>query len=147
MTFKTVTFAAIGALALGAASAGPSLAASEKISASLTPSAEVPAPKDAHGKGELTGTYDPATKKLEFTATFGGLTGPATMSHLHAPAPTGQSAGVEIPVSGPTESPIKGDFTLNDVQAKNLADGMTYFNVHTKENPKGELRGQILMVK
>ncbi len=148
MSVKTITLAAIGALALGVAATGPSSAAEEKVSASLTPSAEVPPPSaNAHGKGELTGTYDPATKKLEFTATYSGLTGPATMAHLHAPAPTGKAAGVEIPIAGPVESPIKGDLTLTDAQAKNLTDGMTYFNIHTKENPKGELRGQILMVK
>ena len=147
MTFKTVTFAAVGALALSAASTVPSFAEAMKVSASLTPSAEVPAPTDAHGTGELTGTYDPATKKLDFTATYKGLTGPATMAHLHAPAPTGKAAGVEIPIQGAVESPIKGDYTLTDDQAKNLTDGMTYFNVHTKANPKGELRGQILMVK
>ena len=144
MTFKSVTLAAAGALALGAASIMPGAAAPMTISASLTPSAEVPAPKDAHGKGELTGTYDPATKTLTFSVTYSGLTGPATMAHLHAPAPTGKSADVEIPVKGAVESPIKGEYTLTDVQAKNLTDGMTYFNVHTKENPKGELRGQIL---
>ncbi|MCX8255433.1 CHRD domain-containing protein [Beijerinckiaceae bacterium RH AL1] len=148
MTVKTVTLAAVGALALGIASVAPSQAEEMKVSASLSPSAEVPPPSaDAHGKGELTGTFDPATKKLSFTATYSGLTGPATMAHLHAPAPTGKSAGVEIPISGAVESPIKGDYTLTDAQAKNLTDGMTYFNVHTKANPKGELRGQILTVK
>lgn len=147
MTFKSSIFAATCALALVAASAAPSLAATENVSASLTPSAEVPPAKDAHGKGELTGTYDPATKKLEFTATYSGLTGPAIAAHLHAPAPTGKDAGIEIPIKGSLESPIKGDFTLTEEQAKNLTDGMTYFNIHTQENAKGELRGQMLLVK
>ena len=148
MTVKTVTLAAVGALALGIASVAPSQAEEMKVSASLSPSAEVPPPSaDAHGKGELTGTFAPATKKLSFTATYSGLTGPATMAHLHSPVPTCKSAGVEIPISGAVESPIKGDYTLTDAQAKNLTDGMTYFNVHTKANPKGELRGQILTVK
>ena len=147
MTIRTPILTAICALALSAACAAPAFAAPEKVTASLTPSAEVPSPKDAHGKGELTGTYDPDTKKLEFTVTYSGLTGPATMAHLHAPAPTGKAADVEIPVKGSVESPIQGDYTLSDAQAKNLADGMTYFNVHTKTNPKGELRGQMLMVK
>lgn len=147
MTFKSVTFVAVAALAIVAASTVPGAAAPMKVSANLTPSAEVPAPKDAHGKGEMTGTYDPATKKLEFTVTYSGLTGPATMAHLHAPAPTGKAADVEIPIKGSVESPIKGDYTLSDAQAKNLTDGMTYLNVHTKTNPKGELRGQILPVQ
>ena len=146
MTFKTVTFAAVGALAMCVASAAPSFAASEKVAASLTPSSEVP-PAKSSAKGEMSGTYDPSTKKLDFTVTYSGLSGPATMAHLHAPAPTGKNASIEIPIKGAVESPIKGDYTLTDDQAKNLTEGMTYFNIHTKENPGGELRGQILTVK
>lgn len=146
MTLKTFILAATGALAICGASIAPGSAKPMKVSASLTPSSEVP-PTVSDGKGELTGTYDSATKKLEFTATYSGLTGPATMAHLHAPAPTGQDAPIEIPIKGSVASPIKGDFTLNATQAKNLTDGDTYFNVHTQENPGGEIRGQMLLVK
>lgn len=44
-------------------------------------------------------------------------------------------------------SPIKGEVTLNETDAKNLTDGMTYFNIHTQKNPKGELRGQVMVGK
>ena len=146
MTFKTVTLATVGALALCAAATSPSFAADMKVTASLTPSSEVP-PAKSQAKGELTGTYDPSTKKLEFTATYSGLTGSPTMAHLHAPAPTGKNSGIEIPIKGALESPIKGDYTLTDDEAKNLTDGQTYFNIHTEKNPGGELRGQMLTVK
>ena len=95
----------------------------------------------------LEGTYDPATKKLTWDVTYSGLTGPATMAHFHAPAPVGKPAGVEIPIKGTVASPIKGEMTLTEVEAKNLTDGMTYFNVHTQKNPKGELRGQVMLQK
>ena len=36
---------------------------------------------------------------------------------------------------------------LPEDQAKNLTDGMTYFNVHTDKNPKGEIRGQVKVSK
>ena len=146
MTFKTVLLGAAGALALCAASIASGNAEPMKVSASLTASAEVP-PTASDGKGELTGTYDPATKKLAFTVTYGALTGPATMAHFHAPAPTGKDAPIEIPIKGSVESPIKGDFTLTAAQARNLADGNTYFNVHTQKNPGGEIRGQVLLGK
>ena len=146
MTIKTLTIAAAGALALCALSAAPGVAAPMNVSASLTPSAEVP-PAKSQAKGELTGTYDPSTKMLDFTVTYSGLTGPATMAHLHAPAPTGKNAGIEIPMKGALESPIKGEYTLTDEQAKNLTDGDTYFNIHTQANGGGELRGQMLTVK
>ena len=135
-----------GVLALLVAAAGLSHAAPMNVTASLTPSAEVPATK-SDGSGTLSGTYDPATKKLDFTVTYKGLTGPATMSHFHAPAPTGKDAPIEIPIKGSVESPIKGEFTLTAKQAKNLTDGMTYFNVHTKANVGGEIRGQVLVEK
>ncbi len=146
MNLKTISVVAAGAIAICAASAAPSYAEAMKVSASLTPSSEVP-PAKSEAKGDLMGTYDPSTKRLEFTATYSGLTGTATMAHLHAPAPTGKDAPIEIPIKGSVASPIKGDYTLTDAQAKNLADGDTYFNVHTKENPGGEIRGQMLMAK
>lgn len=146
MTLKSVSLAAAGALAFCAGAAGVSQAETMKVTADLTPSAEVPAAK-SDGSGMLTGTYDPSTMKLTLTATYKDLTGPATMAHLHAPAPTGKDGPVEIPMKGPVVSPIKGDFQLTKAQAKNLTDGMTYFNVHTAANPGGEIRGQVLVGK
>ena len=146
MTMKSICLATAGALALCAVAAGATRAEPMKIAASLTPSAEVP-PAKSDGKGSLTGTYDPSTMKLEFTVTYQGLTGASTMAHFHAPAPTGKDGPIEVPIKGSVASPIKGDMTLTPEQAKNLTDGMTYFNVHTAANPGGEIRGQVLMVK
>ena len=144
MTIKSVTVAAMGALALLGATVAVSHAEPMKVSASLTPSAEVPASK-SDGAGTLTGTYDPATMMLNFTVDYKGLTGPATMAHFHAPAPTGKDGPVEIPIKGAVTSPITGDIKLTEAQAKNMTDGMTYFNVHTGANPGGEIRGQVLV--
>lgn len=117
-----------------------------KISAELNGGSETP-PNDSKGTGNLTGTYDPSSKKLTWDVTYSGLTGPATVAHFHAPAPVGKPAGVEIPITGNVSSPIKGEATLTEAQAKNLTDGLTYFNVHTSKNPKGELRGQVAVAK
>ena len=119
-------------------------AAPETIKAELTSGAESP-PNSSQAKGTLTGTYDPASRKLTYDVTYENLTGPATMAHFHAPAPTGKPAGVEVPIKGSVASPIKGEATLTEAQAKNLTDGMTYFNVHTDKNPKGEIRGQVII--
>lgn len=134
------------ALALLSAPLAVARAATENVKAELTSSAETPA-NDSKGTGTLTGTYDPASRKLTYDITYTGLTGPATMAHFHAPAPMGKPAGVEVPIKGSVASPIKGEVTLSDAQAKNLTDGMTYFNVHTAKNPKGEIRGQIMVAK
>ncbi len=110
--------------------------------ADLKASSEVPA-NDSKGSGAVTATYDTATKKLTFTATYKDLTGPATAAHFHGPAKAGANAGVAIPVKDMTPSPLKGEATLTDEQAKQLADGLMYFNVHTAANKGGEIRGQV----
>ena len=134
---KLAAAAALLAVPLAAANA-----ATETVMATLSSGAETP-PNDSKGMGTLTGTYDPSSRKLTYDVTYEKLTGPATMAHFHAPAPSGKSAGVEVPIKGSVSSPITGQVTLTEDQAKNLTDGMTYFNVHTDKNPKGEIRGQV----
>jgi CHRD domain len=111
--------------------------------ADLKASAEVP-PADSKGSGALSATYDPASKKLTYTVNYKDLTGPATAAHFHGPADAKTNAGVVVPVKGAVTSPIKGEATLTDAQAKDLADGKLYFNVHTAANKGGEIRGQVM---
>ena len=110
--------------------------------ADLKSSAEVP-PVDSKGSGALTANYDTATKKLVYTVIYKDLTGPAVAAHFHGPADAKTNAGVVVPVKEMTASPLKGEATLTDDQAKALADGMMYFNVHTAANKGGEIRGQV----
>ncbi len=110
--------------------------------AALTASADTP-PNDSKGSGALTATFDTASKKLDWTVDYSGLTGPAVAAHFHGPAPVGKAAPVEVPLTGDLSSPIKGSATLTDAQAKDLADGMMYFNIHTAANKAGEIRGQM----
>lgn len=102
---------------------------------------EVP-PKQVGGTGELTATLDTASKKLTYTLTYSGLTGPASAAHFHGPAAPGKNAGVQVPIK-PPESPAKGTVTLTSEQVSQLEHGQWYVNVHTKANPGGEIRGQV----
>src|SRR5260370_34372428 len=68
--------------------------------ATLTPAAEVP-PTDSKGSGALTASYDTATKKLTYSATYKDLTGPAAAAHFHGPADAKTNAGVVVPVPAP----------------------------------------------
>jgi hypothetical protein len=111
--------------------------------ADLKASAEVP-PVDSKGSGALTANYDTATKKLTYTVTYKDLTGPATAAHFHGPADAKTNAGVVVPVNGAMASPLKGEATLTDAQAADLAAGKWYFNVHTAANKGGEIRGQVM---
>ncbi len=136
--------ASFGAAAL-AASLLPFAARAEmmEFGASLNGASEVP-PKGIKGTGELKATLDTATKTLNWTLTWSGLSGPATMAHFHGPAAAGANAGVAVPIKG-TTSPDKGSATLTDAQIADLEAGKWYVNVHTKANPGGEIRGQVTM--
>src|ERR1700712_3825025 len=141
MIFKTgIAIAASVSAVLLTSSA--SFAESLSVKADLQASSEVP-PTTSKGTGAVTGTYDTSTKVLTWSVTYSDLTGPASAAHFHAPAPKGKNSGVEIPIKGELASPITGTATLTDEQAKNLTDGMTYFNIHTAANKGGEVRGQV----
>jgi hypothetical protein len=116
-------------------------AATETYVAELKASTEVP-PNDSAAAGTLTATYDTTTKKLTYSVSYTGLTGPATAAHFHGPAAAGANAGVAVPVKD-VASPIKAEATLTDAQAADLQGGKWYFNVHTEKNKGGEIRGQL----
>lgn len=131
----------IAALALGAVTfAGP--ASAEKLKATLDGKSEVPAiTSSATGTADL--DYDAASKKLSWTVTYSGLSGPATAAHFHGPAEAGKNAGVAVAIPNAASSPVKGEATLTDAQAADLLGGKYYINIHTAANPGGEIRGQV----
>jgi len=136
----------LAALAFAAiAAAAPAYADMVKYKTDLTGPGEVP-PTTSKGTGSIEATYDTATKMLTWSGSYSGLTGPETAAHFHGPAAVGKNAGVLVPVDA-KESPFKGSATLTDEQAKDFADGMIYFNIHTAANKGGEIRGQMTMEK
>ncbi|SAK43614.1 CHRD domain-containing protein [Caballeronia fortuita] len=114
------------------------------LKANLQPSSEVP-PRVSKGHGVVDATFDTDTKILTWTATYADLSGPVTMAHFHGPAPVGQNAKVQVPIDKKAlASPMKGQATLTDQQVTDLMAGQWYFNIHTQENPTGEIRGQMM---
>lgn len=137
MTLRPLT-----ALAAALLLAAPALAATEHFHADMAGPSEVPANTTA-GTGTVDATLDTATKKLAYTVTWSNLTGPATMAHIHGPAPAGKNAGVIVPLGDSPTSPITGSATLTDAQIAALENGMYYVNVHTDTHKGGEIRGQL----
>jgi len=131
----------VAALSLASLAAN---AATVKLKADLKASSEVSA-SNSSGSGTLTATLDTDTNELKYHVEFSGLTGPAVAAHFHGPAAEGTNAKPQIPVkASPLTSPIDSQATISAEQAKDLLDGKWYFNLHTADNPKGEVRGQLL---
>jgi hypothetical protein len=121
----------------------PAFAETVNLKAAMNAASEVP-PTSSQGKGEVTATYDTATKTLSWKGSYEGLSGPATAAHFHGPAAPGKNAGVVIPIfTGTPKSPFEGKATLTDAQAQQLLAGEWYANVHTAANKAGEIRGQL----
>lgn len=132
------------ALALCFLASSAAFADTVALKANLQPSSEVP-PRVSHGHGTLDATFDTSTKSLQWTVTYGDLSSPVAAAHFHGPAPVGQNAKVQVPIAkSDLASPIKGSATLDDKQAADLMAGQWYFNIHTTQNPSGEIRGQVL---
>lgn len=114
-----------------------------RIPVNLTTVAEVPTVTgSAGGSGYITlvGT------SLYYDIDFGGLSGPATAAHIHGPADATHAAGVEFPLAGATgtSGTLEGEQKLTSDQLTNLLAGFNYVNIHTGNNPGGEIRGQVV---
>jgi hypothetical protein len=142
-------FLAVGGLALAGALT-LAQAAPVSFDVPLTGPQEVP-PVQTPGSGTAKLTYDPSTRVVTWDVSFSGLTTQATMAHFHGPAAAGKNAGVKIWISqkGNMEmtSPVSGQATLSEDEAKMFEAGDMYINVHTKTNPNGEIRGQVVPPK
>lgn len=136
-----LTYASLIAAAILTAS--PAIAETMTFTAELKASSEVP-PNPSTAAGSVTATFDTATKVLSWKGTIAGLTGTATMAHFHGPAEPGKNAGVMVPSPGVTAGAFEGQATLNDAQVTALMAGQMYFNIHTAQNPGGEVRGQVV---
>jgi CHRD domain len=124
-------------------------AAPVSFSVPLSGAAQVP-PVSTSGTGTADLTYDPTTRALTWSVTFSGLSSPVTMAHFHGPAAAGKNSGVQIWISKkgtPPTSPITGSATLTPAQATMLMDDEMYINVHSKDHPAGEIRGQVIPPK
>lgn len=113
------------------------------LSGQLSGASEVPANASA-GAGSVAATLNKENNELKWTVNYSGLSGPALAGHFHGPAAAGQNAGVALGFKGSVESPIMGQATLTPEQVQDLLAGKWYVNVHTKANPGGELRAQVV---
>jgi hypothetical protein len=130
---------------------------------------EVP-PNASPGVGFATALLDPTAQTIQITANFGGLTSGTTAAHIHCCAPLGTNAMVATTVPsfvgfplGVTAGTFAATFDLTQASFYNPAfvtanggtiqsaeaafiagmeNGLSYFNIHTSNFPRGEIRGQ-----
>jgi hypothetical protein len=142
---RAFLFAGVASVLL--ATAAPAAPQSQTVN--LSGADEVP-PVQTPGRGIATLAYDPETRELQWTLEFNDLMGPATMAHFHGPALPGKNAPPVIWINekgvAPV-SPVKGSAVLTPEQAKDFTGGEWYVNVHTPNNPSGEIRGLIPAMK
>ena len=116
---------------------------------------EVP-PNSSTATGNATITVD-ANKILTYTVVFSGLTTGLTAAHIHAPAAPGNNANPIVPFTatngvtagtiGPTTVDLKTLLTgtiTPDSLIKLMGNGNAYVNVHSSQNPGGEIRGWLV---
>jgi hypothetical protein len=131
--------------------------------ATLNAASEVPA-NASIGTGTFTATLDTSTNIFTYDLTFTGLTSNVNNGHIHGPAATTATAGTTINFNtlpgatfgfGSTAGAGHGVSVLSaanqitatmngDSLKKLLFAGLAYANIHTTQNPGGEIRGQII---
>lgn len=113
---------------------------------------ERPNPVNPAGSGTATFTLDEAGTTLTYSISVEDMTSNITASHIHL-GNASVSGSVIVPLTTPVnDGTVTG--TITSTTALNLGlsfesllalmrNGDTYVNVHTANNPPGEIRGQI----
>jgi hypothetical protein len=85
---------------------------------------------------------------LAIAGTFEGLSSPATVAHIHQ-APPARRGPVAFPIEVSSASPatsgeLSGALELTDAQIRALRNSDYYVQIHTENNPGGEIRGWLM---
>lgn len=103
-------------------------------------------PVETDGKGRIDVTFNSETRELSWSLDYSDLSSDATAAHFHGPADPGETAPPVVPVDEFADG-AEGSATLTEDQAEQLMAGKWYFNLHTENNPNGEIRGQVTAVQ
>lgn len=151
-TIRTANFPADGALTPGAPNVGTvgGSGLTTTFTAYLNSAQEVP-PNASTAKGFGRVTLNEAENQITVSVFYGSAAAPlssnVTLGHIHGPAAPGANAGVLFdlaPATGVTFGSVTNlTFSITPAQVANLKAGLLYFNIHTVNNPGGEIRGQI----
>ena len=112
------------------------------LHATLSAARQTPPPgvKAPLARGLFTATL--SGRRLSWRLTFNGLSNAATSAHLHLGA-RGRTGPLELRLCRPCRSGARGIATLDQGSAIAARRGVAYVDLHTRANPRGEIRGQI----
>ena len=142
------------ALLLGGTLGGPALSSSGQVSAQANSFRARLSPLPVNGRtvrtitgvGQIRATLD--GNRLTVTGTYRGMSSPATAAHLHFGAP-GRPGPLAQPleVTTSSEGEVTGTAELTDQQVDALQAQSLYVQIHSEDNPAGELRGWIFAIE
>ncbi len=151
-------FASVLVLATSSDNDTSGITVTQKFTATLSGASSRPTPITTAASGTATFTYVSDIKKLSYRIDVANIDS-VFLAHIHAPADTGQTAGVVLnlwlgPVkglgfTGTLAQGVGGDLgapigmTLDSLLVL-LGNGNAYVNVHTRLHPAGEIRGQVV---
>ena len=128
---------------------GERAAANARLTAALTPREVVRKPvfkkRFRIPTGRFTATLvNPTAERptLRWRLTYTKLTAMAFSAHIHRGKPR-RIGAIIINLCGPCRTGQRGSLRISKYAAKSIMTRTAYVEVHTKENLKGELRGQI----
>jgi len=142
-----VTAGALGLALVVAGGAGArSQATTVRIAAAMTAANEIPTPKgDVSGaRGTFTATMTKAATgaSMAWRLDFSSLSGPAVAAHVHVAA-RGTAGPVRVPLCAPCTSGVSGTANITAEVLDAIQTDRAYANVHTQQNPAGEIRDQV----
>ena len=153
----SMTTAIAGLAAVSTGANPPMVFANHEFAANLTGQEEVP-PVDTQATGQaIFVPIQPTNETIDFHVNATGIQG-VTAAHIHNGT---QGENGPIVVTLFTLNPVQNGVSINgSIAANNLEGPMqgktvaelidaiksntTYVNVHTEQNPNGEIRGQIM---
>jgi hypothetical protein len=160
MLFLTIALALGSVIAVSAISGTPTVFANHDFAANLTGQEEVPV-VDTQATGQaIFVPIQPTNETIDFHANATGIQA-VTQAHIHSGV-LGENGPIVVTLFkfDPAQNPDQNGFTINGnitainlegpMQGKTIPDlitamknGSTYVNVHTEQNPNGEIRGQL----
>lgn len=137
---------AIFALVVAGSVSARTQATTIRIAAAMNSADERPAPTgdvaNARGAFTATVTKTDAGASLNWTLTFSNMSGAATAAHIHL-ADRGTPGPVVVPLCAPCTSGATGTANINATVLAAIQADRAYVNVHTRQNPAGEIRDQV----